>query len=201
MSTLGKRKLPRRDIPWLSTLLDKMPYSKLPTCGVVLKRLMFEVERGYPVCSAAHTIKLELLDLWGYAGYGDILHSSSNVAIKIRALHVTYKTLMKCPAARRETPNFKKKEVIFLESLPTLFNITVQSLISSNLITAEDRDFVLYHWDKPISSTRDLATKAAVEKKLARHQRYQQLSPVQSSPVPVTPRAVPLLATRLRQPS
>ena len=191
MSILGKRKLPRREIPWLTTLLDKMSYSKLPTCSVVIRRLMFEVERGYPLCSATHTIKKELLDLWGYAGYGDILLQPKHIVTKIRALHDSYKTLVKQPTARRETPSFKKKEALFLDSLQTLFDITVKSLVSSNLITSVDRDFLINHWSKTISTTRDFTTKAAVETKLARQERYRQFSSAQSS-LTSTPRAAPI---------
>ena len=45
------------------------------------------------------------------------------------------------------------------------------------LITDEDRDFLLNHWDKTISSTQDRTTKVLVEKKLARKDKYlyQQL--------------------------
>ena len=38
-------------------------------------------------------------------------------------------------------------------------------------ITEEDRDFLLNHWQNTISSTRDLQTKVAVEKKLARAEK------------------------------
>ena len=47
MST--KLKLPRRKLPWLATLLDELPYSKLPTNEVVLRRLYFEIEKNISV--------------------------------------------------------------------------------------------------------------------------------------------------------
>jgi hypothetical protein len=82
----------------------------------------------------------------------------------------------------RSTDSFKKKEADFTTSLDLLFDNTVKSLQTSSLITAEDRDFLLHHWDKTISSTRDLSTKVLVEKKLARQQKYQKFSSSQSSP-------------------
>ena len=74
---MSKRKLPRREFPYLSTLLDRIPYSKLPTNGVVLRRLMFELEQQNgktSVATSAVSVKDELIGLWEYAGYGDILH-------------------------------------------------------------------------------------------------------------------------------
>ena len=64
---LGKRKLPRRDLPWIGTLLEKLPYSKLPTNGVVLRRLItFELERengSASLSDAALTVRDELVNL------------------------------------------------------------------------------------------------------------------------------------------
>ena len=48
----GKRKLPRRELPWIGTLLDNLSFSKLPTNGDVLRRLMFELERHSGTCSS-----------------------------------------------------------------------------------------------------------------------------------------------------
>ena len=157
MST--KRKLPRRKLPWISNLLDHLPYSKLPTKLVVLQRLFFEIESGYPLSPALTTVQQELKALWAYAGYEDILMSNSNLVVEIRKLHKSYKDLLKFNVAKRELPRFKKKEKLFLDQLPVLFNITVKSLIPSNLITAEDRSFLLHNWDKTISSTLDVTTK------------------------------------------
>ena len=42
---LGKRKQPRREVPYVGTLLEKLPFSKLPTNGTVLRRLFFELEK------------------------------------------------------------------------------------------------------------------------------------------------------------
>ena len=169
-----KRHLPRRELPLLGNLIDKLSFSKLPTNGVVLRRLMFELETdpGHSdLSSAAVTVREELRALWEYAGYGDILQAPSYILRQIKALHSTYKSLLKTPHARRECQFYKKKESSFLSSLPNLFDITVTSLHTSNLITPADRDFLLHHWDKTISSTSDLLTKSVVEKKLAREQR------------------------------
>ena len=63
-----------------------------------------------------------------------------------------------------------------------LFDITVKSLHTSGLITTEDREFLLYHWEKTISSTLDRSTKLQVEKKLAREEQYQKFSSSNSTP-------------------
>ena len=62
-----------------------------------------------------------------------------------------------------------------------LLDITVKKLHTSRLITEEDRDFLLNHWDKTISSCRDMKAKADAEKKLARAERYNKFSEAQSS--------------------
>ena len=56
-------------------------------------------------------------------------------------------------------------------------------LYGSGIITAEDREFLLHHWDKTVSSTRDSVTKILVEKKLARIESYQKYSSTQSTPL------------------
>ena len=92
-TTLGKRKLPRRDLPWVGTLLDKLPYSKLPTKGVVIRRLLFKLETEHgstSLADAAITVREELVKLWEYAVYGDILQTSSNILRQIKALHTTF---------------------------------------------------------------------------------------------------------------
>ena len=112
--------------------------------------------------------------------------SNSNLVVEIRKLHKSYKDLLKFNVAKRELPRFKKKEELFLDQLPVLFNITVKSLIPSNLITAEDRSFLLHNWDKTISSTLDVTPKQAVEKKLVRQSamRNPASSPLLTPPTP-----------------
>ncbi|KAL5266574.1 hypothetical protein ACHWQZ_G003823 [Mnemiopsis leidyi] len=180
---MSKRRLPRRELPYLSTLLDRISYTKLPTNGVVLRRLMFELEHGNgkaSVATAALTVRDELIGLWEYAGFGDILHQPGYISKKITSLHNSYKKVLKTPLSRRGTESFKKKEEVFIRSLDLLFDNTVKSLQTSSLITAEDRDFLLHHWNMTISTTRDITTKFQVEKKLAR--QHQKFSSTQSTP-------------------
>jgi hypothetical protein len=77
-------------------------------------------------------------------------------------------------------------------------NEAVLDMLTSSLITAEDRDFLFHHLEKTISSTRYTSVKLLVaQKTLARQQKYRMLSytqsslqtsttfdPVQSSPLP-----------------
>lgn len=78
----GKRKLGRRTLPYLENLYEKLPYSKLPTNLVVLKRLYYENEMNLP--DANITVKNELKALWEYAGYGDILIEDGDIVKKIK---------------------------------------------------------------------------------------------------------------------
>ena len=195
---MSKRKLPRRELPYISTLLDKLPYSRLPTNGIVLKRLMFEVEHlpGTSLSSAVITVRAELVKVWEYTGYGDILHKPGYIVKQITSFHEAYKKLVKIPVNRRETPSFKTKEADFSNTLDQLLNITVESLRTSSPITAEDREFLLHHWDKTISSTQDKITKLQVEKKLARQERYQKFSSYSLS----SPKTPPLNQSRSQTP-
>ena len=174
MST--KRKLPRRKLPGISNLLDHLPYSKLPTKLVVLQRLFFDIESGYPLSPALSTVQQELKALWAYAGYEDILMSNSNLVVEIGKLHKSYKDLLKFNVAKRELPRFKKKEELFLDQLPVLFNITVKSLIPFNLITVEDRSFLLHNWDKTISSTLSLSVVASLGRHWISRQQEEECS-------------------------
>ena len=127
----GKRKLPRRELPWIGTLLDNLSFSKLPTNGDVLRRLMFELERHSGTCSlvaAKATVTDELMKLWEYAGYGDILHIPLNIQKQIQSLHDSYKALNKIPASRRNGDAFKKKKDDLLCTLKQLFDISVKQL-------------------------------------------------------------------------
>ena len=182
---MSKRKLPRREIPYLSTLLDRLPFSRLPTNGVVLRRLMFEMEQqngATSLSTATVTVKNELKELWEYAGYGDILQKDGNIARQITSLHDSYKKLMKTPVSRRATESFKNKEAEFSKSLEGLFDVTVKSLHTSSLITEEDRDFLLNNWNKTISSTLDKKTKDQVEKKLSRQEKRLRFTSAHSTP-------------------
>ena len=88
MSTqLGKRRIARRELPFVGSLLDNLPCSKLPTNGDVLRRLMFETETNSGSASkadaAAVTLK-NVKDVWEYAGYGDILHVDAYIRKSIK---------------------------------------------------------------------------------------------------------------------
>ena len=122
--------------------------------------------------------------------YRDILKDVSQVLRQIRALHQSYKALIKTPVTRRHKYSFKKKLALFTSSLDGLFDIALEHLKSSNLITKEDRDFLKNHWRKTVSSTADHKTRDAVLKKLAR--REKSASP--STPTPAsapTPNSTP----------
>ena len=89
-----------------------MPYSKFPTNLVVLQRILFEIEnsRGSTsVAQATLTVRNELVALWEYAGYGDILKPLPNILIKMKQLHIDYKSLVKVPHSRRDGAVFKGK--------------------------------------------------------------------------------------------
>ena len=187
---MSKRKLPRRELPWIGPLLESLPFSKLPTNHTVLQRLYFEVERNHGSSGldvAAVKVKNELIDLWTYAGYGDILHHPTFFIKKLKSLTLPYKSLFKTPVSRRSTPSFLKKESEFLKSLTKLFNITVQDLIFSGKITNEDRDFLLHHWTKRISSTPDLPLRTAVQTKLHREEKRQAYYTEQTAALSSTP--------------
>ena len=113
MTTPGKRKLPRRELPWIGKLLDKLPYSKLPTKSRVLRRLiMFEVEQHNGSCSisdAAVTTKNELKLVWEYAGYGDILKQDGKIIQSIKDLHKSYSDLVRVPVDRREKIHARRR--------------------------------------------------------------------------------------------
>ena len=111
----------------------ELPYSRLPTNGIVLKRLMFEVEHmpsgnGSVLSSAVNTVKDELVKVWEYAGYGYILHQPAYIAKQITSLYESYKKLVKIPVNRRYTPLFKTKEAGFSKLQDQLLDITVASL-------------------------------------------------------------------------
>ena len=141
--------------------------------------------------SAALTTQKELFDLWEYAGYRDILKDVSQVLRQIRALHESYKALNKTSVTIRHTDSFKKKLALFTSSLDGLFDIALEHLKSSNLITKEDQDFLKKHWRKTISSTVDHKTRDAVLKKLVAR---REKSSAPSTPTPAsnpTPTSIP----------
>lgn len=178
MST--KRQLPRRELPLLGTLLDKLPYTRLPTRGVVLRRLMFAVETcpgsSASLQSLANEVKDEMIDVWTYAGYGDILIDPSHIVKSILQLRKEHKDINKIPKERHNTPGYKSKEAAFVSSLDNLLDITKPTLRNTNLITPEDRDFLLHHWDKTISSVKDRGAMKTVEQKVRREEKYEKFA-------------------------
>ena len=140
-----------------------LPFSRLPTNNTILQRLHFDISASCNGNSILHlaalTVKNKLVELWGYA---DILQQSSCIVREIKLLNTDLKSLSKITVSRRTSPSFLEKEAGFLATLPKLFNITVESLRYTQLITSGDRDFLLNNWWKHISSTPDLAAQKAV---------------------------------------
>ena len=79
------------------------------------------------------------MELWEYAGYGDIRKHPGYIVRLITSLHDDYRNMrQKPPLSRRGTESFKKKEADFTSSLDLLFDNTVKSLQTSSFITVED---------------------------------------------------------------
>ena len=188
---MSKRKMHRRELPFISSLLDKIPFSKLPTNGVVLRRIMFELQEHNGSCNvsiASDTVMDELVKVWEYAGYGDILQDKSHISKKISTLHQSYKKLLKIPVSRRQTESFKKKEDEFTKSLKLLFDVTVKPLHESGLITAENRKFLLHQVTvlQRFKSRRNLHEKNPIKS-------FHLLAVCHSSPPPPIPLMMSLL--------
>ena len=84
---LGKRRIARRELPHVGTLLDNLPCSRLPTNGDVLRRLLYDLETNQGAVSATYAAGITLKNLktvWEYGGYGDILQDDSNILKSIR---------------------------------------------------------------------------------------------------------------------
>ena len=74
--------MPRREIPFIGKLLDRIPDSKLPTNQVVLQRLFFLLEHNNGPAAgelARVTVKNDIVSVWKYAGFGDVLKPTSNI--------------------------------------------------------------------------------------------------------------------------
>ena len=76
----------------------------------------------------------------------------------------------------------------YVTGLQQLHDITKKSLQSSNLITAEDRDFLLNHWDKTISTTRDMGAFRSVERRMNKKNSYQAFAEKQQASTPTSSR-------------
>ena len=77
-----------------------------------------------------------------------------------------YQDVNKIPTDRRTTEAYTRKATTLVTSLNQLLDISKKSLQQSNLITAEDRDFLVNHWDKTISTVKDVGTSRMIQKKL-----------------------------------
>ena len=99
---------------------------------------------------ATLTVRNKLVALWEYTGYDDILKPLPNILVKMKQLHIDYKSLVKVPHSRRDGAFFKSKLKKHYAKLPLLFDISDKLLQTSNLITKEDRDFLLFHWRSPV---------------------------------------------------
>lgn len=182
----GKRRIPRRELPYLGTLQDRLSYNKLPTKLSVMRRLMFIIESNMitgtaNLDDAIIQTRNEVKDVWSYAGYEDILKYDCSIGKMIKQLHKEYKDINKVPIDRRTTDKFKVKETAYCEGLTQLLDITNKALHNSGLITDDDRDFLLNHWDKTISSTRDTAAMKMVQNKVERKRKSDHFASKQKN--------------------
>ena len=91
MSTSNsKKKLGRREIPFLGSLLENLPYTRLPTKLTVMRRLMFITETNsasvLSINDAITIVQGEIKDVWSYAGYEDTLKDDSNINKSIKVI-------------------------------------------------------------------------------------------------------------------
>ena len=116
-SSLGKRTLPRRELPWVGKLLEKLSNAHLPTNMMILRRLLLHLEQN-PGTSARETAKIveiEIRQVYENGGYGDILHQQSNNIKMILKLHSSYKDLSKIPSsAAQSTPSSNWRQTVKL---------------------------------------------------------------------------------------
>ena len=113
-----------------------MPFSKLPTNHVILQRILFEIENNHGAASfqqASLNVTNEVLAVWEYAGYGDILHNKTYILKNVKALQIGYKSLIQVPVKRRGGPSCKEELKKHEDSLPLLFDISVKYLQSADL--------------------------------------------------------------------
>ena len=86
--------------------------------------------------------------------------------LKLQELLKEHNNLGKIPKERQLTYKFRAKESAYVTGLQQLHDITKKSLHSSHLITAEDRDFLLNHWENTISTARDVEALRSVEHRM-----------------------------------
>ena len=91
--------------------MDKLPFSRFPTNLSILRRLFFITETGINTTldEATVVVKNELLEIWRYAGYGDILYDRSHILRKIKSLVNRFKCLRTVPVSRLSADFFVRK--------------------------------------------------------------------------------------------
>ena len=140
---MSKRKQPirpRRELPWIGPLVETLPFSRLPTNNTILQRLHFEISASCngnsSLDSAAITVKNELVELWGYAGYADILQQSSWIVHKIKLLNKSILTSNPSPRylspAALLLPSWRKK----LDSLQPFPNSSTSQSSPSVIVSS-----------------------------------------------------------------
>ena len=120
---MSKRTLPGRELLYTGTLMDKLPFSRLPTNLSILRRPFFITETGINTTldEATVIVKNELLEIWRYAGYGDILYDRSHILRKIKSLVNRFKYLRTVPVSRRSADFFVRKKQSFKELLSKIY--------------------------------------------------------------------------------
>ena len=127
------------------------------------------------------------LILYNYHYLDQVIHFTQSRLFQ--SLRDSYKAIVRIPVNRRHTDSYKTKEDTFLKSLEELFDISIKNLIHTGLITDDDRDFLLNHWQKTISSTPDIAAKKMVDKRLAREEKHSRYTEAQKEIAATTPRS------------
>ena len=85
----SKRKLIRLEVKFLGSLLEKLPYARLPTKLTVMRRLMLitETNSALSINDAINKVQGKMTDVWTYTGYEDFLKDDcdTNKSIQITA--------------------------------------------------------------------------------------------------------------------
>ena len=142
----GKRRMPRREIPWIESFSTESltADSKLPTKHVVLQRLFLLLEHSSSPAlgeSARTTVRDELMSVWEYVGFDDVLKEPSN----IKPLHQKYRSLSLNPFPNNLGLPSRKRERS--SSNPSLGFLTSQT--ESFYSITGTRRFILLGTSKP----------------------------------------------------
>ena len=117
-----------------------------------------------------------------------IVLDNYKLTLKPQELLKQHNTLRKISKERQSTDKFRAKELAYVTGLQQLHDITKKSLHSSNLITAEDRDFLFNHWDQTISTTGDMGAFRSVERRMNKKNSYQSFAERQQASTPTSSR-------------